>query len=271
MELGECGLVAAGHTAEQFAVGDLRPIVVHIFGRSRTGPDRYSPPPPRPLHLATPPTEPQFTSAPASNDERRLVAALRVGDEAAFAELLDTYASSMLRVAKHYVGSHAIAEDVVQETWLRIIGAIDSFEGRSSLRTWIFVILGNCARKRAEREGRYVALASEPVEPSVDPGRFFPGEHPRWGGMWTTLVDGWENLPDEILMSTEARERITEAIEALPPNYATVFTLRDVEGWQGSDVCALLGITAENQRVLLHRARGRIRTALEEYFAEGTT
>ena len=172
----------------------------------------------------------------------------------------------MLRVAKLYVGSHAIAEEVVQETWLRVIGAIDSFEGRSSLRTWIFVILGNCARKRAEREGRYVGLASEPLKPSVD-----PGEHPRWGGMWTTLVDGWENLPDEILVSTEARERITEAIEALPPNYATVFTLRDIEGWEGSDVCALLGITAENQRVLLHRARGRIRAALEEYFDQGMT
>lgn len=177
----------------------------------------------------------------------------------------------MLRVAKLYVGSHEIAEEVVQETWLRVIGAIDSFEGRSSLRTWIFVILGNCARKRAEREGRYVALASEPVDPSVDPGRFFSGDHPRWGGMWTTLVDGWENLPDEILMSTEARERITEAINALPPNYATVFTLRDIEGWHGSDVCALLGITAENQRVLLHRARGRIRAALEEYFEQGLT
>lgn len=174
----------------------------------------------------------------------------------------------MLRVAKLYVRSHAIAEEVVQETWVRILGAIDAFEGRSSLRTWIYVILGNCARNRAEREGRYVSFTAQGYEPepSVVAERFFPAEHPRWAGMWTTLVDGWQELPDDVLMSGEARTRITEAIEALPPNYATVFTLRDIEGWAGSDVCALLGITAENQRVLLHRARARIRAALEEYF-----
>lgn len=175
----------------------------------------------------------------------------------------------MLRVAKLYVRTHAVAEEVVQETWIQILRSIDKFEGRSSLRTWIFVILGNCARRRAEREGRYVSFSADSAgqeEPAVDPARFFPAEHSRWGGMWTTLVDGWEDLPDEILISGEARARITEAIEALPPNYATVFTLRDIEGWEGSDVCALLGISAENQRVLLHRARGRIRAALEEYF-----
>lgn len=173
----------------------------------------------------------------------------------------------MLRVAKLYVRSHAIAEEVVQETWVKILGAIDGFEGRSSLRTWIFVILGNCARSRAEREGRYVSFTAryEP-EASVAAERFFPAEHPRWPGMWTTLVDGWQELPDDILMSSEARARISEAIAALPPNYSTVFTLRDIEGWSGGDVCALLGISAENQRVLLHRARARIRGALEEYF-----
>lgn len=175
----------------------------------------------------------------------------------------------MLRVAKLYVRTHAVAEDVVQETWVQILRSIDAFEGRSSLRTWIFVILGNCARRRAEREGRYVPFTAHSDvrhEPAVDPARFFPAEHPRWGGMWTTLVDGWENVPDEVLISGEARARITEAVEALPPNYATVFTLRDIEGWESSDVCVLLGISAENQRVLLHRARARIRAALEEYF-----
>lgn len=214
----------------------------------------------------------RYSSRPTQavpDDESGLVAALRAGDEAAFSQLVDTYGSSMLRVAKLYVRSHAVAEEVVQETWLRILGAIDGFERRSSLRTWIFVVLGNCARKRAEREGRYVSLSAqtdERSEPSVDPARFFFAEHPRWGGMWTTLVDDWQNLPDDVLMSSQARQRITEAIEDLPPNYATVFTLRDIEGWSGSDVCALLGISAENQRVLLHRARARIRAALEEYF-----
>jgi RNA polymerase sigma-70 factor (ECF subfamily) len=198
-----------------------------------------------------------------------MVEALRAGDESAFVQLVDGYGPSMLRVAKLYVRTQAVAEEVVQETWIQILRSIDAFEGRSSLRTWIFVILGNCARRRAEREGRYVsfgAYGDGPEEPAVDPARFFPAEHPRWGGMWTTLVDGWEHLPDQVLMSGEARAKITEAIGALPPNYATVFTLRDIEGWEGSDVCALLGITPENQRVLLHRARARIRAALEEYF-----
>lgn len=206
-------------------------------------------------------------SAPASSDERRLLAALRAGDEPAFAALVDTYGPSMLRVAKLYVRSHAIAEEVVQETWVRILGAIDAFEGRSSLRTWIFVILGNCARSRADREGRYVSFTAQASEagPVVGPERFFPDDHPRWAGMWTTLVDDWQHLPDDVLLSGEARATITEAIEALPPNYATVFTLRDIEGWESNDVCALLGISAENQRVLLHRARARIRAALDEY------
>ena len=127
----------------------------------------------------------------------------------------------MLRVARLYVGSHAVAEEVVQETWLRILGAIDAFEGRSSLRTWIFVILGNCARRRGEREGRsvsFTSLGSAAAEDIVDPARFFPSDHPRWGGMWTTLVAGWEDLPDDVLLSGEAREKITEAIKSLPPN-----------------------------------------------------
>lgn len=223
------------------------------------------------LRRRIPPTPAQPPNTAASiPDERRLVDALRAGDEAAFAKLVDTYGSSMLRVARAYVRSHAVAEEVVQETWLQILGALDRFEGRSSLRTWLFVVLGNCARKRAEREGRYVSFALPGLaEPTVDAARFFPGDHPRWAGMWTTLVDGWEDLPVEVLISGEARARITEAIEALPPNYATVFTLRDIEGWESSDVCALLGISAANQRVLLHRARARIRGALEEYFERG--
>lgn len=208
----------------------------------------------------------------AAPEERRLVEALRAGEQSAFETLVDEYGASMLRVAKLYVPTLAVAEDVVQDTWIQILRSIDGFEGRSSLRTWIFVILGNCARKRAGREGRYVsftAYSDQQEEPAVDPARFFPAAHPRWGGMWTTLVDGWEELPDDVLISGEARARITEAIEALPPNYATVFTLRDIEGWDGSDVCALLGISAENQRVLLHRARARIRAAVEEYFERG--
>lgn len=206
------------------------------------------------------------TSVAVSGEERRLIEALRAGDEGAFVHVVDAYGASMLRVARLYVRSQEVAEEVVQETWLRALGAIAAFEGRSSFRTWIFVILGNCARRRAESEGRSVSFTES--GPTIDPERFFPGEHPRWGGMWSTLVDGWTELPDEVLASNEAREKITEAVRSLPPNYATVFTLRDIEGWDAGEVCALLGITAENQRVLLHRARARIRAVLEGYFGQ---
>ena len=221
--------------------------------------------------LTTPPGQPE--PLPSEQDEgaagdRRLLEDLRKGDETAFTELVDRYGPSMLRVARLYVRSHSVAEEVVQETWLKVLQALDGFEGRSSLRTWIFVILGNCARRRGERESRSVSFTAlgGGDEPSVSADRFFPAGHPRWGGMWTTLVDGWEQIPDERLLTGEAREQIRAAVEALPSNYATVFTLRDVEGWDGAEVAALLGISAENQRVLLHRARNRIRAALEEYF-----
>lgn len=176
----------------------------------------------------------------------------------------------MLRVARLYVRAEAAAEDVVQETWLRVLESLDRFEGRSSVRTWILVILGNCARKRLERDGRSVPLGSiSPDEPAVDGGRFFPADHPRWAGMWSTLVDGWEGLPDERLLAGEARERFLAAIRDLPPRYATVFTLRDVEGWSSEEVCTLLDVSPANQRILLHRARARIRAAVEAYFEVG--
>lgn len=202
-------------------------------------------------------------------DEARLVEELRAGDEAAFVALVDRYSRSMLRVARLYVRTNEVAEEVVQETWLKILRSLGRFEGRSSLRTWIFVILGNCARERAAQEGRSSPVSDlEPGrdEVSVSPDRFFPSTHSRWAGMWTTLVDPWERIPDEQLLSGEAREMFEGAIRELPARYATVFFLREIEGWPSNDVCALLGITAENQRVLLHRARTRIRAALEEYF-----
>jgi RNA polymerase sigma-70 factor (ECF subfamily) len=200
-------------------------------------------------------------------EDLELLAALRAGDEGAFARLVDRYGGTMLRVARLYVATDTLAEDVVQETWLRVFQSVDRFEGRSSLRTWIFVILGNCARKRGASEARLVPLTSlEPDGPAVAQDRFFPPEHARWAGMWSTLVDSWEAIPDERLIAGEARARFVTAIAELPARYATVFTLRDVEGWSADEVCALLDISTANQRVLLHRARARIRAALEEYF-----
>ena len=199
--------------------------------------------------------------------ESQLVQGLRAGEESVFADVVDRFTPSMLRVARGYGLSMSAAEDTVQEAWLRVLGSLDRFEQRSSFRTWLFVILGNCARRRAATERRSVSLdsAASAAEPAVDESRFFPADHPRWAGMWTTLVDSWDSIPDERLLAEETRERFRAAIDALPARYTVVYVLRDVEGWPSEDVCALLGLTPENQRVLLHRARSRIRAALEEY------
>ncbi|HET8607417.1 MAG TPA: sigma-70 family RNA polymerase sigma factor [Gaiellaceae bacterium] len=208
-------------------------------------------------------------SSRARSDERKLLQRLQNGDEQAFAELVDRYGAVMLRVAGLYVQSGAVAEDVVQETWMRVLTSLDRFEGRSSLRTWIFAILGNCARRRARREGRCVPLAAVDGDgPSVPAGRFFSRTHPRWARMWATPVDDWETVSDERLVAGETRERLREALDALPARCALVFVLRDAEGWSGDEVCELLGLTAANQRVLLHRARSRVRAAMEQYVEE---
>jgi RNA polymerase sigma-70 factor (ECF subfamily) len=199
--------------------------------------------------------------------ESQLVQALKAGDERAFVEIVDRFTPSMLRVARAYGLRAAAAEDVVQETWLRVLRSLERFEGRSSFRSWLYVILGNCARRRASTERRFVSLESggSEVEPDLDESRFFPADHPRWAGMWTTLVSSWDDIPEERLVADETRKRFRAAIDALPERYAVVFVLRDVEGWPSEDVCALLGLTPANQRVLLHRARARVRAAVEQY------
>lgn len=203
--------------------------------------------------------------------ERELVEALRRGEEAAFAHLVDRHGASMLRAARLHVSSTAVAEEVVQETWLRVLRSLPRFEGRSSLRTWIFVILGNCARRRARQEGRsvpFAALAAAEEGPTVAPERFFPADHARWPRCWSTLVDGWFDLPDEQLLTRELRDVLDRALAALPRGQREVMTLRDVEGWSGAEVCSYLELTPENQRVLLHRARARLRAALAAYVEE---
>ncbi len=209
-------------------------------------------------------------AATSADTESELVQRLKAGDEDVFVEVVDKFTPSMLRVARGYGLGAATAEDVVQEAWLRVLRSLDGFEGRSSFRTWLFVILGNCARRRASSEGRSVSLdaGSSGAEPSVAESRFFPADHPRWAGMWTTLVDSWDRIPEERLLADETQKRFRAAIDALPERYTVVFVLRDIEGWPSDDVCALLDLTPENQRVLLHRARARVRAALEEYFEE---
>jgi RNA polymerase sigma-70 factor (ECF subfamily) len=208
-------------------------------------------------------------------DAPSLLAALRRRDEAAFAALVDAHGSWMLRTARAWVGSRAVAEEVVQEAWLAALRSLERFEGRSSLRTWLFTILVNVARRHAARERRSTAISelvsreAEASEPASPADRFFDERHPRWPSCWTTVVAGWEGLPEERLLAAETRRTIAEAVEALVPGQRLVFTLRDLEGWSGEEVCEALEISAVNQRVLLHRARLRVRGALERYLAGG--
>lgn len=200
--------------------------------------------------------------------EAALLRALQNGDETAFEEVVARYTPAMLRVARSYRVGQAAAEDIVQEAWLRVLRALDRFEGRSSFRTWLFAILGNCARDRVAAEGRTVSVGTLDDEPAVSADRFFGDDHPRWAGMWTTLVDSWDAVPDAELLAGEARARFRQAIDELPDRYSIVFVLRDLEGWTSDEVCVLLDLTPANQRVLLHRARNRIRAALEAYVGE---
>ena len=203
--------------------------------------------------------------------EQRLLAGLRAGDERAFRELVERYGGSLLRVAMLFVATRADAEEVVQETWLAVLGGVDRFEGRSSLKTWLFRILTNRAKTRAVREARSIpfsALAAREAgadEPAVEPERFLPGDHPRWPGLWAAAPRSWADTPEQRLLSAETRGVIEAAIQALPPVQRAVISLRDVKGWGSEDVCGALELSEGNQRVLLHRARSRVRAVLDDY------
>lgn len=207
----------------------------------------------------------------ASEADLKLIEALRQGDEAAFVMLIDQYHTSLFRVALIYIANPAVAEEVVQETWIGVLQGIHRFEGRSSLKTWIFRILINQAKKRAQREDRQIPFSAlwdaeaEPYEPAVAPERFRPADDPEWAGHWVSQPERWDDIPESRLLSEETQAYLLQAIEALPPNQREVITLRDVEGWRPEEVCNLLGITEVNQRVLLHRARSKVRGALEQY------
>jgi RNA polymerase sigma-70 factor (ECF subfamily) len=209
-------------------------------------------------------------------DDAVLVPALRDGDDAAFAWLLDRYDQSLRRVAMSYVSSRAVADEVVQETWMGVINGIDRFEGRASLKTWVFRILMNIARSRGVREHRCIPFAAaafaleDGAEPALDPDRFRP-EGAEYAGHWMSYPAAWEHEPEDRLESSETLDVVRDAIRRLPPAQQEVITLRDVEGWTSSEICDALNISQTNQRVLLHRARSKVRAALERYFEGNTT
>jgi RNA polymerase sigma-70 factor (ECF subfamily) len=174
----------------------------------------------------------------------------------------------MRRIALGYVRSPAVADDVVADAWLGVLTSLGRFEGRSSLKTWILRILINQARTRATREARSVpfsALAREEDDegPAVDPARFGPD------GGWKSLPDDWRTLPEERLLANETLAVLREAVDALPARQREVFLLRDVEGWEADEVAAALELSAGNERVLLHRARAKVRAALERELGKG--
>ena len=193
-----------------------------------------------------------MTSVAVDSNERALVFALRSGDEAAFVHLIDRYGPGLLRVASSYVRSRAVAEEVVQEAWLGVLRGIDRFEGRSSLKTWIFRIAVNVAKTRATREARSIPFSALTDEPTVDPERF--------------ADDRWQSPPTsfERLEERDAIRCLEAAIACLPAQQRQVITLRDVCGLSSTEVCQLLSLSPENQRVLLHRARAKARAAIEQ-------
>jgi RNA polymerase sigma-70 factor (ECF subfamily) len=180
--------------------------------------------------------------------DEELLQRLRAGDEQAFSALVDRFQASMIRLAQTFVSSRAVAEEVVQDTWLGVVKGIDRFEGRSSLQTWLYRILVNRARTTGVRESRTVPVA----EPAVDPARFAPD------GTWATPPDA-----DDRLAAVALAGRVRALVEELPAAQRQVVTMRDIDGLSSTEVCSVLDISEGNQRVLLHRGRSRLRARLE--------
>lgn len=207
----------------------------------------------------------------ASPSDLALVERLRAGDEVAFMMLVEQHQAAMLRIARMYVATRAAAEEAVQEAWLGILKGLDRFEGRSSLRTWMYRIVANVAKTRGQRDGRSIpfsALEGADGGSGVDP-EWFQGAAEREPGAWRSFPEDWRGVPDERLAAHETLREIRRAIDDLPPMQAEVLRLRDVLGWSSEEVRNALDLSETNQRVLLHRARSRVRRALAGYLMEG--
>ena len=207
-----------------------------------------------------------------SAEDEALLVRLRAGHEDAFVELVDRYHAQMVRLALSFVSSHSVAEEVAQEAWLGVLKGLDHFEGRSSLKTWIFRILTNTAKTRGQRESRIVPFASlggtdgDGEDAEFDLERFHPPGD-ALAGHWMSPPGEWETSPEDLMLSGEVRAQIEGAMAKLGPSQREVMRLRDIEGWSSEEVCNVLELTETNQRVLLHRARTKVRQALAQYFA----
>lgn len=202
-------------------------------------------------------------------DETALIAALQHGDERVFARLVDQHTPAMLRVARSYLPSHEIAEEVVQETWIALITGIAKFEGRSSLRTWLFAVMINIAKARGVRERRDADAAIAAFTGTVDPARFRSAGD-QWPGHWKDdqVPSAFPDTPEGSVLSAELVAIASAELDKLPDRQRIVVTLRDMLGFDSREVCDLLDISAANQRVLLHRGRAAVRQALETYLRE---
>jgi RNA polymerase sigma-70 factor (ECF subfamily) len=205
------------------------------------------------------------TSADAATIER-----LIAGDETTFMILVEQHQPTMLRLAQMYVSSRAVAEEVVQEAWIGILRGLPAFEGRSSLRTWMYKIVTNVAKTRGVREGRSLPFSAlgEADDDPVDPS-WFQGAGDPYPGGWRAFPDDWRGIPEDRLLGRETLDHISRALDAMPPAQAEVVRLRDVLGWSSDEVCNALDLSETNQRVLLHRGRSRIRRELDAYLSEG--
>ena len=206
--------------------------------------------------------------------DSEMLARLRAGDEQAFRQLVTRHDRAMRRLAMTFVATESVAAEVVQETWLAVIRGLADFEGRCALKTWIFRILVNRAQTRGARERRILPFSSlvngdsdSGDDACVDPDRFLP-PGTTFDGYWAVSPSRFFELPEERLLARETTHLVAEAINALPARQQQVIRLRDIEGWEAEDVCESLGLSAANQRVLLHRARSAVRAALESHFSE---
>ena len=201
-----------------------------------------------------------------------LTGRLLAGDEGAFGELVVGWGPGLLRLAGRYLSSRASAEDVVQETWIAVLSGLTGFEGRSSLRTWVFRVLINTAKTRARQEGRTV-LVSELYDDRPGPAAARGGVRPADDGAarcWTSAAAPapWHDAPEPAALAAEARRALCDALLRLPERQRSIVTLRDVCGYTSKEICELLELSPVNQRVLLHRARAALRDGLDWYYAE---